>query len=142
MPTFFKNNIITLLGLLIAITTNAQSITGVLQNEKGSPIDGATVSILNTSFQTISNQKGYFSFNELKNGKYTLSIKSLGYADVSKEININATSNSKNTNIKITLIASTNQLDEVVITAEKKRRTDSKNFSKYFFIKCKTSNCF
>ena len=120
MPTFFKNNIITLLGLLIAITTNAQSITGVLQNEKGSPIDGATVSILNTSFQTISNQKGYFSFNELKNGKYTLSIKSLGYADVSKEININATSNSKTTDIKLTLIASTNQLDEVVVTAEKK----------------------
>ena len=120
MPTFFKNNIITLLGLLIAITTNAQSITGVLQNEKGSPIDGATVSILNTSFQTISNQKGYFSFNALKNGNYTLSIKSLGYADVSKEININATSNSKTTDIKLTLIASTNQLDEVVVTAEKK----------------------
>ena len=119
MPTFFKNNIITLLGLLIAITTNAQSITGVLQNEKGIPIDGATVSILNTSFQTISNQKGYFSFNALKNGNYTLSIKSLGYADVSKEININATSNSKTTDIKLTLIASTNQLDEVVVTAEK-----------------------
>ena len=120
MPTFFKNNIITLLGLLIAITTNAQSITGVLQNEKGSPIDGATVSILNTSFQTISNQKGYFSFNALKNGNYTLSIKSLGYADVSKEININATNNVKSTDIKFTLIASTNQLDEVVVTAEKK----------------------
>lgn len=108
------------MGLLIAITTNAQSVTGVLLNEKGSPIDGASISILNTSYQTISNQKGYFSFNELKNGSYTLSIKSLGYADVSKEININATSNSKTTDIKITLIASTNQLDEVVVTAEKK----------------------
>ena len=120
MPTFFKNNIITLLGLLIAITTNAQSITGVLQNEKGSPIDAATISILNTSYQTISNQKGFFAFNELKNGKYTLSIKSLGYADVSKEINIQATNNVKSTDIKFTLIASTNQLDEVVVTAEKK----------------------
>ena len=142
MSISLKNKILTLLGIFIAITTNAQSITGVLQNEKGNPIDAATISILNTSLQTISNQKGHFSFNELKNGNYTLSIKSLGYADVSKEININAASNSKTTNIKITLIASTNQLDEVVITAEKKRRTDSKNFSKYFFIKCKTSNCF
>jgi iron complex outermembrane receptor protein len=115
-----KNKILTLLGIFIAITTNAQSITGVLQNEKGNPIDAATISILNTSFQTISNQKGFFAFYELKNGNYTLSIKSLGYADVSKEININATSNAKTTNIKITLIASTNQLDEVVVTAEKK----------------------
>ncbi len=120
MSISLKNTITALFGLLIAITANAQSVTGVVQNEKESPIDGASISILNTSFQTISNQKGYFSINELKNGSYTLSIKSLGYADVSKEININATSNSKTTDIKITLIASTNQLDEVVVTAEKK----------------------
>jgi len=120
LPLCLKNIIITLLGIFIAITTNAQSITGVLQNEKGNPIDGARINILNTSFQTISNQNGYFVFNALKNGKYTLSIKSLGYAEVSKEININATSNDKSTDIKLTLFASTNQLDEVVVTAEKK----------------------
>ena len=120
MSFSLKNITITLLGIFIAINTNAQSITGVVQNEKGNPIDGATISILNNSMQTISNQKGYFSFDELKNGKYTLSIKSLGYAEISKEININATNNSKSTDIKFTLIASTNQLDEVVVTAEKK----------------------
>ena len=84
MSNSLKNNIITLIGIFIALTTNGQGISGILQNEKGSPIDGATISVLNTSFQTISNQKGYFSFNALKNGNYTLSIKSLGYADVSK----------------------------------------------------------
>jgi len=115
-----KNIIITLLGIFIAININAQSITGVLQNENGNPIDGATISVLNTGYQTVSNQKGYFSFNALKNGNYTLSIKSLGYAEISKEININATNNSKSTDIKLTLIASTNQLDVVVVTAEKK----------------------
>ena len=120
MSISLKNIIITILGIFIGITTNAQSITGVVQNEKGNPIDGASVSILNTGIQTISNQKGYFSFNELKTGKYTLSIKSLGYAEISKEININATNNSKSTDIKFTLIASTNQLDEVVVTTEKK----------------------
>ena len=120
MSFSLKNIIITLLGIFIAINTNAQSITGVVQNEKGNPIDGATISILNNSMQTISNQKGYFSFDELKNGKYTLSIKSLGYAEISKEININAINNSKSTAIKFILIASTNQLDEVVVTAEKK----------------------
>ena len=120
MSFSLKNITITLLGIFIAINTNAQSITGVVQNEKGNPIDGATISILNNSMQTFSNQKGYFSFDELKNGKYTLSIKSLGYAEISKEININAINNSKSTAIKFILIASTNQLDEVVVTAEKK----------------------
>lgn len=120
MSISLKNIIITLLGIFIAITINAQSITGVLQNENGNPIDGATISVLNTGYQTVSNQKGYFSFNALKNGNYTLSIKSLGYAEISKEININATNNSKSTDIKLTLIASTNQLDVVVVTAEKK----------------------
>jgi iron complex outermembrane receptor protein len=137
-----KNIIITLLGIFIAITTNAQSITGVLQNEKGNPIDGASISILNTSFQTISNQKGYFSFNALKNGNYTLSIKSLGYADVSKEININATNNSKSTDIKFTLIASTNQLDEVVVTAEKKEELIQKIPASISSINAKQVNAF
>ena len=71
MSFSLKNITITLLGIFIAINTNAQSITGVVQNEKGNPIDGATISILNNSMQTISNQKGYFSFDELKNGKIT-----------------------------------------------------------------------
>jgi iron complex outermembrane receptor protein len=44
----------------------------------------------------------------------------LGYAEISKEININAINNSKSTAIKFILIASTNQLDELVVTAEKK----------------------
>ena len=66
MPVSLKNTISALLGIFIALTTSGQNISGVLQNEKGSPIDGAAISILNTSFQTISNQKGYFSFNELK----------------------------------------------------------------------------
>ena len=138
MSFSLKNITITLLGIFIAINTNAQSITGVVQNEKGNPIDGATISILNNSMQTISNQKGYFSFDELKNGKYTLSIKSLGYAEISKEININAINNSKSTAIKFILIASTNQLDEVMVTAEKKRRIITKNSCKYYSLKCKT----
>ena len=142
MSISLKNIIITLLGIFIAITTNAQSITGVLQNEKGNPIDGASISILNTSFQTISNQKGYFSFNALKNGNYTLSIKSLGYADVSKEININATNNSKSTDIKFTLIASTNQLDEVVVTAEKKEELIQKIPASISSINAKQVNAF
>lgn len=121
MSVSLKNIIIPLLGLFIVFTTNAQSITGVVQNEKGNPIDGATIDILNTSIQTISNQKGYFSFDALKNGRYTLSIKSLGYAEISKEINVYATNNSKSIDIKFTLIVSTNQLDEVVVTAEKKK---------------------
>ena len=38
MSFSLKNIIITLLGIFIAINTNAQSITGVVQNEKGNPI--------------------------------------------------------------------------------------------------------
>ena len=142
MPVSLKNTISALLGIFIALTTSGQNISGVLQNEKGSPIDGAAISILNTSFQTISNQKGYFSFNELKNGKYTLSIKSLGYADVSKEININATNNSKNTDIRVTLIASTNQLDEVVVTAEKKEELIQKIPASISSLNAKQVNAF
>jgi len=142
LPVSLKNIIITLLGIFIAITTNAQSITGVIQNEKGNPIDGATIGILNTSLQTISNQKGYFGFNELKTGKYTLYIKSLGYAEISKEININATNNSKSTDIKFTLIASTNQLDEVIVTAEKKEEIVQKIPASITALNAKQINAF
>ncbi|MEY4097343.1 MAG: hypothetical protein RL170_187 [Bacteroidota bacterium] len=142
MSISLKNKILTLLGIFIAITTNAQSISGVLQNEKGNSIEGATISILNTSLQTISNQKGFFAFYELKNGNYTLSIKSLGYAEISKEIYINAASNSTTTNIKITLIASTNQLDEVVVTAEKKEELIQKIPASISSLNAKQVNAF
>ena len=100
MSNSLKNNIITLLGIFIALTTNGQGISGILQNEKGNPIEGASITILNTSLQTISNQKGFFEFKELRTGKYTISIKSISYAESSKAFIVNQSSAS-NTIIKL-----------------------------------------
>jgi len=136
-----KNNIITLLGIFIALTTNGQGISGILQNEKGNPIEGASITILNTSLQTISNQKGFFEFKELRTGKYTISIKSIGYAESSKAFIVNQSSAS-NTIIKLTLIASTNQLDEVVVTAEKKEELLQKIPASITAINAKQINAF
>ena len=141
MSISLKNNVITLIGLFIALTTNGQKLTGILQNEKGNPIQGAYISILNTSLQTISNQNGFFEFKELKNGKYTIYIKSIGYAESSKEFIVNQTSAS-NTIIKLTLIASSKQLDEVVVTAEKKEELVQKIPASITIINSKQINTF
>ena len=141
MSISLKNNVITLIGLFIALTTNGQKLTGILQNEKGNPIQGAYISILNTSLQTISNQNGFFEFKELKKGKYTIYIKSKGYAESSKEFIVNQTSAS-NTVIKLTLIASSKQLDEVVVTAEKKEELVQKIPASITIINAKQINTF
>jgi len=118
LSTPIKKKLLVLFCLFITLTTNSQSITGIIQNKKGNPIEGASISILNTSLNTTSNHKGEFEFKKINKGKYTISIKSLGYALYASEIIV--ASNVQDALVKLILQESTNQLDEVMVTAQKK----------------------
>ncbi len=118
MSTPIKKKLLVLFCLFITLTTNSQSITGIIQNKKGNPIEDASISILNTSLNTTSNHKGEFEFKKINKGKYTISIKSLGYALYASEIIV--ASNVQDASVKLILQESTNQLDEVMVTAQKK----------------------
>ncbi|RZA03446.1 MAG: TonB-dependent receptor [Sphingobacteriaceae bacterium] len=115
------NKKIILVWLLTVFTTvvNAQAlltIKGTVKDSKGAAIPAASVRLLNTNFSTSANNKGEFTLVNVAAGTYNMETSAIGFAATSQVINIT----SANTPINIQLAASGSQLDEVVVSAEKR----------------------
>lgn len=70
---------------IYSYSTQAQVISGKLLNEKSEPVPFATIFIQEAKEGTISNTNGIFKV-QLKKGTYNITIRSLGYNQVEKEI--------------------------------------------------------
>jgi len=89
--------------------------SGVVRDEKGKPVGGATIHLLNTEVSLVSNDYGLFQFPILPGGMYSAEISSIGFARVEKKIKFPLGTDS----LIIVLSPSVKQLDAVVVTAEK-----------------------
>ena len=79
---------------LFAVLTFAQlSLTGIVKDEKGEPLSGANVMLINTYQGKTAGVNGEFKFLNLQKGKYTLQITFIGYKNFSKELDINGSEN-------------------------------------------------
>ena len=106
-----KTNLFLLAFLLISVLGIAQrKITGVVEDGKtNSPLDGATVSVKNSKFNTISKTGGQFAIT-VPDGTATLEISFVGYDSKSITIEPNQT------DVEIKLNQSTNnELTDVVV---------------------------
>ncbi|MCA6446194.1 MAG: TonB-dependent receptor, partial [Chitinophagaceae bacterium] len=114
--------------ILSNFTLSAQetsaSLSGHLKDSKGAYLAGATISVKHepTNFvvNTQTNSKGYFVLSNLKvGGPYTIKISSLGYTDqVLSDVSLIIGNNPE---LNISLVPSTNNLTEVVVSANSKR---------------------
>jgi len=68
---------------------NQGSITGVVFDEEGSPLSGATVKVKETNKGTATNSSGYFIITGLDYGTYSLEVEFLGYQSQEKEVVLN-----------------------------------------------------
>ena len=89
--------------------------TGMVKDEKGKAIEGASIHLLNTAITVISGQDGNFLIPGLPPGKYRVEVSSIGYAGVEKLVQVPAGPDS----LVIVLQPSVRQLDAVVVTADK-----------------------
>lgn len=99
-----------------AIAQNRSSISGVVNNANSQPVAGASVALLNTNYTAVTNAKGEFAINNIPLGTYTLHITSTAYAERSQVISVSG----KGQLFNIKLQDAGKQLDEVVITAQKR----------------------
>ena len=96
--------------------SQAQSkYSGTVRDEKGNPVVGATIHLLNTDVSVISNEAGGFSFPIVPKGIYSAEISSIGFARMERKIQLPLNVDS----LIIKLAKSAIQLDAVVVTAEK-----------------------
>lgn len=89
---------------------NGRDVTGIVLDEKGQPLPGATVKLKNGSKSTIADEKGFFMIKDL-NEDDILVVSFIGYK--SKDVAINS-------DLTIRLELSSSQLDVVQIEAYSK----------------------
>ena len=95
------------------------TVSGTIKDaSNGETVFGASVFLQGTTIGTVSNEYGFFSITAPK-GTYTLTISYLGYANLSREIDL-----STNQKLDIEITAVSTELDEVVVTAEESERVN------------------
>ncbi|MEO6820591.1 MAG: outer membrane beta-barrel protein [Ginsengibacter sp.] len=130
------NRIITSLLILLSLSASvkAQTVSGTLRdNSDQSAISNATLQLLKrdssiTSYKTVSDKNGAFIFKNVNEGKYILSVTSVGYSNLKKGISVSGDLSDLGS-INITKTAET--LTEVVINSAPtvRQKNDTTEFS-------------
>ena len=110
--------------LLSLQTTLAQNsgVSGILTDEKSSPLPRATVMLINAGDSTmekftISDNNGKFAFDKLKEGDYLLQVSYVGYQNINKPISLKT--GNKLSLGKILMKEQSELLDKVTIEADR-----------------------
>src|SRR4029079_18309326 len=109
-----------LVSLFICFVGYSQSlvaIQGNIKDERSNPVSYASVYLLNSHFFAISDTSGKFAIKNIPGGNYILVVSAIGYATINENIQITKESE---TSLDIQLTDALKQLDEVIVTAEKK----------------------
>lgn len=117
-----------ILILLCHVESYGQVIKGqIFDSKTNKPLEYVSIGILNTSFGTISNDKGYFEF-EFKNLDLfsTVRVSMIGFEPQTYSI-----SDLLQKDNKIKMVETSYVLNEVVITPSKKRVIGTKGFNKF-----------
>src|SRR5579864_250092 len=112
-----KNTVLSITFLLLILTglksyAQTVSISGKVSDEKGNPIDGASVQLENQQKGTLTDGKGGFSIGNVADGHYVLDISYLGFIKQQKAIVV---AGGKSPGITIVLKAESQALSEVVV---------------------------
>ncbi|WP_298485015.1 TonB-dependent receptor [uncultured Maribacter sp.] len=146
MNTLYKSLLISFLFLYNYSTLTAQEgkINGVV-SENNTPIPFANVLLKGTIKGTSTDEEGAFTLQNLSAGDYTLLVSVLGYQPYAKKI---ALKEKESKTVVINLIASSEELEETVVTGTLKavNRLDSpvpvEVYSPTFLKKNPTANIF
>jgi iron complex outermembrane receptor protein len=107
-------------SLLLCLAARSQEhgmLSGIIQDQNQAPVRSATIHIWNTDRWTISDDRGSFRFDQVPPGLYTLEISAVGFASISRQVEVAPLPGSQ---LLIRLSPAGTQLDEVLVTAQKK----------------------
>ena len=102
------------------------TVSGVVTDEKGSPLPGATVFITGTTKIAPADKEGKFVFGGLTPGNYTLVVRMIGFDNVIQPFTIG----NKTPKFTIKLKESNTLLNEVSISANK-RKTPKRDITEF-----------
>jgi len=98
-----------------AVAEQGPGVSGVVTSAKsGQPLQGATVTMDDGSAHQLTDAKGHFAFADLSAGSHRVAVRMIGYA---RQVRTVTVSNDQPLVLSFALDASTNMLDQVVVTA-------------------------
>jgi iron complex outermembrane receptor protein len=101
------------LFLGFSILANAQNkVFGTISDKQNKSISGANISIPELHKETVSDEKGNYSFTNLPSGNFKIIVSFIGFESQSKTFS----SNQKEIKIDIILEETVHQMDEVIIS--------------------------
>lgn len=123
-PVFLLLFIFFSLSVLGQENENAGVISGtVIDKEFKDPIAGATVQIEGTVIGAVTDVDGFYRIENVKPGTYTLSVQYISYQ--SSRINNVTVKTGQTTIVDVQLIGDSESLDEVVVSAQVSRNTET-----------------
>lgn len=111
----------------IGYAQNTGSLTGIVKDEDGSPIGGATVSVENTDILVVTDDKGRFTL-KLAAGKHMIVCSFVGYIGSRKEAAVRA-DRTESINFQIVKEEDKSMSEVVVAGATKKRSLETQGFA-------------
>lgn len=110
-----------LLSTLWFFTIKAQensTLKGIITDEAGKPLIGASININTISKNTITDIAGSYQLQNIKFGTYTIQVAYLGYESQKISISLNQSQTTQNFILK----ESSFQLDGIIVTAQKREQ--------------------
>jgi TonB-dependent starch-binding outer membrane protein SusC len=112
--------LVALLTLSFCATVVAQQTTGEIRGTvtdatRGEALIGANIVVVGTSYGAAANTEGVYSINKIPPGRYTLSVRFVGYKAQTKEVSVDV---GRAATVDFALEATPVQMDEVVVTGQ------------------------
>ncbi len=109
-----KKNILlfAILAIVATIANGQVMLSGHVWGDDSNPLAGATVKIKETGKAVSTDANGFYKFENLKKGTYTVEASFIGYATQSKTVTVK-----KNTVVNFKLQSQASQLEEVVVSS-------------------------
>lgn len=104
-------------GVLMAQNPGASIEGTIVQLKDGAPVPGANISLLGTSFGSISDPEGRFSIDHIPEGMYELLVSFVGYKSYTETLSLNA---GEDKQLNIQLAEDILALDGLIVTAQKR----------------------
>ena len=119
----FSTLLVVFSGLLVTVVgQNGYSVSGIILDQADKPVAEADVQLGETGRGTLSDDKGNFRLEGLRNGSYHLHISHVGFAPVTKEFIID----DKDVDLKVVLEVTALEIDEFVVEDALLKREDEK----------------
>ncbi|MEM9000209.1 MAG: TonB-dependent receptor [Bacteroidota bacterium] len=111
-----KNPLLVLFILLptIILAQNRFSISGFIQSQDGTPLAFANVLLDRNNKYAVSDENGRYRIGNVRRGEYVITISSLGYETITRNITVNA-----DLNLDFTMIENVEALDDVIVEGKK-----------------------